>query len=76
MEYPKFDVEYEARGQNSWEKRMFAQASLTEDLRHAPEHTVMQYYVDSTTVHFLVEIEDELALSSDYFKRSTDASRE
>jgi len=75
MTYPHFKVEYETKGQNSWERRMYAQGRLSEDMTHEPPHTIKQVAVNMRNVYFLVEVEDELALSSDYFPRAVSTRR-
>jgi hypothetical protein len=75
MEYPYFEVEYEAKGQNSWERRMYAQGRISEDMTHGPPYSIKQIAVNLRNVRFIVEVEDELALSSDYFARAVDAKR-
>ncbi len=76
MENPTFTVEYEAKGQNSWERRMYAQGRLVEDMKHEADYSVSHYAFDGWSVFFAVEVDEELALTSDYFGRSLDAKRQ
>jgi hypothetical protein len=76
MTNPTFTVEYEGRGQNSWERRMYAQGRLVEDMKHEADYSVSHYAVDGRSVFFAVKVDDELALTSDYFGRAVDASRQ
>jgi hypothetical protein len=44
-------------------------------MKHGPTYTIEKYATKDGKVHFLVEVEDELALSSDYFRRAASVSR-
>ncbi len=75
MSNPRFNVSYVVKGENSWEQRVYAQSRLSQDMKHGPTYTIEKYATKDGKVHFLVEVEDELALSSDYFRRAASVSR-
>lgn len=67
---PGFVAQYEARGSNSWERRVYAEGRLRQDLQHYTEYYIASHTVTDSVVQLTVVLQDHLGTGN--FERATE----
>lgn len=67
---PGFVATYEVRGGNYWERRVFGEGKLRQDMQHYTEYRIAAYKILDDVAVFKVVPESRIGLSE--FKRASD----
>lgn len=60
---PGFIAQYETHGGNSWERRVYAEGELRQDLQHYTEYRITSHAVRDDTVQLTVVPRETIGLS-------------